>query len=93
MLAYRLEMLTEEQIADQDPFAGAGVRLDTDGLAQETAGLLLTETFRSVPHVIFPCCAWLDSRGFPEGLSDEAAQIIWREQVLPGQRDGGDGDR
>lgn len=93
MLAYRLEMLTAEQIAAQDPFAGAGVLLPTDGLGQEAAGIRLTKIFGTVPYVVFPGCAWLDASAFPEEMTGEAAQIIWREQVLPEQRDGGDGGR
>lgn len=93
MLAYRLEMLTEEQIASQDPFSGAGERLNTEGFGQEAAGLMLTEIFGTVPHVVFPGCAWLDTSAFPAGMTGEEAQIIWREHMLPEQRNGGDGDR
>jgi len=93
MLAYRLEMLTEEQIAAQDPFPGAGLRLATEGLSQEMAGLKITEIFGSVPHVTFPGCAWMDTRAFAGEMTEEAAQSIWREQALPKERDGGDGVR
>jgi hypothetical protein len=93
MLAYRLEMHTPEQIAAQDPFAGAGTRLIAEGLSQETAGLKITEIFGAVPHVTFPGCAWLDTRAFTGEMTEEAAQSIWREQALPKERDGGDGVR
>jgi hypothetical protein len=93
MLAYRLEMHTAEQIAAQDPFAGAGTRLMTDGLGQEEAGARLTEIFGAVPYVTFPGCAWLDIRAFTGDMTEETAQSIWREQALPKERDGGDGVR
>jgi len=91
MLAYRLEMHTEDEIAAQDPFSGAGVRLLTDGLGLAPAEPVIIELFGSVPYVTFPGCVWLDSRAFPGGVTGETAQILWREHVLPRERDGGDG--
>jgi hypothetical protein len=93
MLAYRLEMHTPEQIAAQDPFEGAGVRLFTTGLAQAPAEPVITELFGTVPYVTFPGCVWLDGRAFTGGVTAETARATWRERLLPVLRDGGDGVR
>jgi hypothetical protein len=93
MLAYRLDVIEPAQIAATDPFPGAGLRIDTDGLALESAEAILTELFGTVPFVTFGSCAWLDTRAFPEGMSAEGALTIWRERMFPEERDGGDGGR
>ena len=79
MIAYRLEMLGPEQISEQDPFGGNGIRLHyADGLSQEEAGPRLNELFGAVPYVAFPSCAWLDARGLPAGIPRESAGDLWR---------------
>ena len=74
-LAYRLEMLTEEQIAGQDPFGGSGTRLPlTDVPGREEAGLRLRELFGAAPYVVFSSHAW----GLPEVVSNNEIEDIWR---------------
>lgn len=93
MLAYRLDVLTGEQIAATDPFQGAGLFLDTGPLGQEEAGLLISELFGNVPFVTFGSGAWLDASALPGEMTARKALVIWRDRwVSPGQRSGGDGD-
>jgi hypothetical protein len=86
MLAYRLETLTEGQIACQDPFGGHGIRLPlTNVPGQEEAEQKLRELFGAAPYVVFSSHAWLDRRGLPEGVSNNEIEDIWRG-ILPGYR-------
>lgn len=80
-LAYRLEMLTPEQIGDMDPFGGDGIKLPfPDTLAPEAAELQLRELFGAAPYVAFPSHAWLDRRGLHEGASNNEIEDKWRER-------------
>lgn len=69
MLGYRMEIHTPEQVAEQDPFSGRGIRLPhPPGMDADKACAVIARMFPGVASASFFTVSWLDGQG-----QDEAA--------------------
>lgn len=84
MFPYRAEPLTEEQVAQQDPFEGHGVKLDVP----EHLGAI-GDSFpdprpllgSGVHYASFARWAWVDMRSIPAWDSPDVIVDAWRDYV------------